>query len=424
MTYRTFEANYLISLISASLNQRSTPIPVRATEWRELYYLAEYHDVTNIAYYSLIGLYDQIPERWKNRFSKIFRKWVSNGEVQTKEVTAVMEALEEDLIDYVMLKDWILSRYYPQTDMRVVEDVAILIRQRDIKDVQYTMRELGFHQEIDPEDGVISFFKKGTYRIVFYTNLFENNRKFSQYYNKVWKKLKSAVGFGVRYAFTVDDFYVYMLADICDLYARGEVDARSIVDLHLYRKKHGEELDRVYIEMELNKLELFKMAECLESLADLWFGVYEGEGIRQCKDVEEYIWSKGAYGRETSIQLLPMINDSKIWRIRDARKKKIIKVLRWFFPKLEKMKGRYPSVQQLKILLPVYWIMRLLSMIFFLVKINFLRIRRFITIKLHERWGKDEMMELEFLNQLERFEKESLEEKTPQEKIPEKDAAK
>lgn len=414
MTYRNFEANYLISLISASLNQRSTPVPVRATEWRELYYLAEYHDVTNIAYYSLLGLYDQVPERWRNRFSKIFRKWVSIGEVQTKEVASVMDALEEDLIDYVMLKDWTMSRYYPQTDMRVVEDVKILIRQRDIKDIRYTMKEMGFHQEIDPEDGVIAFFKKGTYRIVFYTNLFEDNRKLSQYYNKVWKKLKSAVGFGVRYAFSVDDFYIYMVADICDLYARGEVDARCIIDLYLYRKKHEEELNLVYIEMELNKLELLKMVKCLENLSDLWFGVFEGEEIRQCKDVEEYIWSRGAYGRETSIKLLPMINDSKIWRIWDARKKKIIKVIRWFFPKSENMKGRYPSAKSLRIFLPVYWIMRLLSMLFFAVKITLVRFRRFIVIKSHERWGKDEMPELEFLNRLERFEEESLKEEIPQ----------
>lgn len=385
MRYNSFEVNYLISLVSSTLNKRIPPNPIRFTQWRDLFYLAEYHNITNVAYYSLIGVYDQIPEVWKNRFAKIFRKWVTISSIQEKEISTLREALEDSAIDYLILMDWEMKKYYPQPDMRAVDDIGILIRPGRERDVKHLMSRLEYHHEAEDEDGTMVYHKSTRFRVIFYQKLFTDNRKLSPYYAKIWKKLKSAVGYGTRYALGVDDFYIYMMVNICNAYAKGETDARHILDIFQYLKKNKDEMNRAYIDMELGKLELAKMTKCLEDVGALWIGVYEGDETRQCRDVEEYIWSKGAYGRETSRQLLPMIDEMEIWQIRDKRKKKIVKRFRWFFPKVEQMRGRYPMVARVKALLPVFWIVRLVNLLGFLIKIRYGCVRRFLTLKIHEK---------------------------------------
>lgn len=385
MRYNSFEVNYLISLISSTLNKRVAPYPARFTQWRDLYYLAEYHDISNIAYYALIGVYDHVPEVWRNRFAKIFRKWVTISNIQEKELSVLKDALEDESIDFMFLKEWEIKKYYPQWDIRAVEDVEILIRPGGERDVKWLMNKLGYHREDEDENGTLVYHKSVRFRIIFRQKIFSDNRKIYSYFEKTWKRARSAVGFGTRYALGVDDFYIYMIADTCDTYARGDVDARHILDIFLYLKKNREQMNQTYIDTELGKLEFAKMAKCLEDVGALWLGVYEGDAVRQCRDVEEYIWSKGAYGRETSCQLLPMIQDMEVWQIHDARKKRMLKILHWFFPKVEQMKGRYPILRRSKALLPLFWIIRLLTMAGFLIKIRCGRLYRLIMLKLNKR---------------------------------------
>lgn len=391
MRFRNLEVNYLIALLASTINKRTTPNPLRAIDWRELYYLAEYHGITNISYYSLIGLYDVIPEIWKARFSKVFRKWVSLHATQEKELEVVLEELEDDKIDYMLSPDWLMKRYYPQAEMRIVEDIRILIRPKQEKQIKAAMRGLGYRcQEI--EDGTsLSFYRHANFSIIFTQKLFEDNPKLAAYYQKPWKKLKSAVGYGCRYAFSPEDHYIYMVAGICNDYAAAETDARQIIDLFLYLKKHKETLDLDYVKQELAKLELDRMCKCLEDVGDMWLGVYEGKEAGDSRDVEEYIWSKGSYGRETSVKIMPMMVDLELWRVREARKKKMIKGIRWIFPKASHLKNRFPSVEKRLVLLPFYWILRWLTIGGFSLKLILIKGKRLISKGLYEKIHKKKL---------------------------------
>lgn len=391
MRFRNLEINYLIALLASTLNKRTTPAPLRALDWRELYYLAEYHNITNICFYSLIGLYDVIPDIWKERFSKIFRKWVGIYAAQEKDITTLMDELEEEKIDYMMSKDWMMKRCYPQAEMRIVEDIVILIKPRYEKSVRALMKEMGYHCE-ESDDGIaLSFYKNTNFSIIFVQQLFNDNPKLENYYQKPWKKLRTAVGYGTRYAFSIEDQYIYMMASACNLYAEGEIDARHIIDIFLYLKRYKNDMDILYIEQELVKLELDKISKCLVDVGDMWLGVYEGGDAGDSRDVEEYVWSKGSYGRETSARLMPMLIDLNLWRIREARKKKIIKFLRWIFPRASHMVNRFPSIEQRKLLLPFYWILRWFVLCGFALNLCFVRLKRSMSRKLYEKLSKKSM---------------------------------
>lgn len=388
MAYRSMETNYLISLLSSVMNKRMPSSPVRAIEWRSLFYLAEYHDITNFIYYALIGVSDGVPDIWKERFSKIFRKWVSANGEQVKEVASLLDGLDAYNIDYMVLEDWLMKDYYPQPDMRAVEDIMILVKPGNEKKIKTLMRELGYHREMSEETEVFSFFKTIRCRILFYTELFSRNRKLRPYFSKIWQHAQLIPGCQCRYSLNIDDFYIYLQSAICDAYANSEVDVRDIIDIHLYLRKYREDLNWPYIETTLTKLELINMARCLEAVGDLWFGVYEGDGVRECRDVEEYIWSKGDYGRKTSETLLPLMLDMEIWKIKDARKERICKFIRWWFPKTDYIQGLYPKVEKNQYLLPFFWILRLLHLASTSIWMRFIRIRRTLSLKLNQKLEK------------------------------------
>lgn len=393
MMFRNLEVNYLIALIASTINKRTTPAPLSTLDWRELFYLAEYHGVTNISYYSLLGIFDTVPEPWKTRFSIIFRKWVSIYTTQEKEIEMVLEELELEKIDYMLSKEWLMKRYYPQLEMRVVENIEIFIKAKQEMKVRELMRDLGYNCKEMEERSSVAFYRDSKFKIVFRHKMFEDNPKLSAYYQKPWKKLKLAVGYGCRYAFTPEEHYIYMVSSVCDDYARGKASARQVIDIFLYLKKHSETLDRTYIDQEFTKLGFEKLCKCLEDVGQMWLGVYEGGETGESRDVEEYIWSKGAFGKETSIKLLPMIVDMELWVVRETRKRKILKVIWWFFPRMSHMQNRFPSIEKRKVLLPLYWVLRWLMLIWFYIKVRAERIIQIVSRKLYEITAKKSLMD-------------------------------
>lgn len=390
MKYRNLEASYLISLLSSIFSQRTPPSPSKAMDWRELFYLAEYHDITNIACYALIGLYDEVPENWKERFYKVFRKRVSVSGAQEKEAKTVLGALNEAHIDHILLRSWQLREFYPQMDMRVTDDLEILISHEQEESIKRLMEQLEYYYGGGDDYGSMIYYRGDNLRIVFHQRLFAANHKLQPYFGKVWKQVKLVEGSFSQCTLSVDDFYIYLLASVCDAFAKAEADARDIIDIHLYLKRYKAFLNRTYIETVLGQLELNKLSKYLEELSDLWFGVYEGEEPRICKDLEEYIWSKGAYGRDTAVKLLPMILDMEIWRIKDARKLRIKRKVQWLFPKASYMKTSFPIVEKAPILLPLFWILRLLRMGYFSIKIRVVGIYRVLALRFHNRFGNKE----------------------------------
>lgn len=384
MRYRNIEVNCLMNLLSSTINQRIAPAPVRAVDWRELYYIAEFHRITNISYYSVLGVSENVPDVWVGRFAKIFKKWTSIDTSQQKDTAAVLDALEEYKIEYMVMKDWMMKRYYPQPEMRAVENIGILIKPKQEKAIHRMMQDLGYRREGEDEDGIMSFYRDVNFSFVFSEQLFPHNPKFASYYRKLWKRLQSAVGYGYRRAFSLEDEFIYYMADTCDLYARGEADARHVVDLYLYLKKYKSKLDWSYIDLEFAKLEIGKIAKCLIDVGDMWLGVYEGDKAGDSRDVEEYIWTKGAYGKETSARIMPMILDMELWQIREVKKKRRLRILRWFFPKASHMENRFPSIRKLKFLLPFFWVIRWFTLIWFFGKLQLIKIHRNLSRKANE----------------------------------------
>lgn len=387
MRYKSFEANYLLSLLSAILRQGIPPTPVRGTNWREFFFLGEYHDVASTSYYALIGLYEEIPQAWRERFSKGFRKCVTVNTYQMKEVSQVLKALESKHINCMIMPDWIMKGYYPQQDMRVVEDIEILIDLTDEKQLKKLMEDLGYRYDGTDLYGNIAFFKTVSCRFIFKNELFGHNKRFRGSFSKIWKKVELRDGHTHLCQPSLEDFYILMICNICDRYARETIDIRDLMDIYLFLHMHDKEMNWTYIDTYLTSLDIGQFSKYLEKVSDVWFdkNTKLDDDVKTCRDIEDYILSKGSYGREESIRLLSLITDMEIWQIRDKRKEQIKNTVQWFFPDFRYMEGIFPLLEKIPVLLLFFWIIRLFRLLFFSIKIRTIKISRAVFFAVDKR---------------------------------------
>ena len=77
--------------------------------------------------------------------------------------------------------------------------------------------------------------------------------------------------------------------------------------------------------------------------------------------MQTYILSKGAYGRRAGESVLPLIPGVVDSYYRDLRKEEKRKLREMRFPSLEYMAVSFPKLKKWPLLLPVYWIIRLVK---------------------------------------------------------------
>lgn len=69
-----YEERYLMTLLSAVMNQKESPAPLRNLNWEKMFRLADYHRVAHVVYYGIMGLNEEIPQSIRQRFFwEIFR---------------------------------------------------------------------------------------------------------------------------------------------------------------------------------------------------------------------------------------------------------------------------------------------------------------------------------------------------------------
>lgn len=416
MIYKASVSSYLTHVLSAVLNNKPVSLPPKNLEWSSFSQLSEEHRVSGTAYYALLGCQENITKEWKDTYSYRFRKAVTLDHQQKKEVERIEQIFERKGIRNILLSSWNMKNFYPQSDMRYVEQIEFLFHAKEEKQLVSAMRSIGYEYKGMNIYGDL-FFSIDNYdwKVMFRRTLFAHNRKFRKFFLKIWDWAVLCANTQYSYQFSIENFYILLMSRLCDRYAYRTIDIRDIMDLYVYLKAYGDQLNRSYIDTELTALNICAFSKYLEGLCMMWFNeeVKLEEGTTICMDLEEYIFSKGAYGFDTSLQLLPMITDIDIWRLKDQRHTRVMKLVRWFFPELRYMEGIYSILEKRAFLLGFFWLHRLIRLFFYFIKARLVKayhvifypinrlLSRFISWRERKKLPKDSELDDETLDEKE-----------------------
>lgn len=337
-------AAYLISLLRSLLENTQTPPLPENCSLGELMELAERHSIAGMAYYALekLPLTDlEIDVKWRQIRDKALVKDLT----QLMDLEVIGRSFSEAGIRFLPLKGSIIKGLYPQSDMRSMSDIDILIDPENAEKAREIMTELGYSCEHFGYDIHDIYHKSPVMNVEIHRALFgEDGREFQEVFSDPWSSCTSN---GMKFSFTPDAFFAYVLAHAVKHLEEGGTGIRSIMDLWVcLHSDMGIELKRALAILEPSGKR--DTARLMVELSDVWFGgVPHSEATM---NLERYILGSGTYGTVENAAANHIAHAGKLGYL-----------ARLIFPTFERMKEHYPVLRKAPILLPGCWLVRLFT---------------------------------------------------------------
>ena len=310
--------------------------------------LAKKHSVTNLLYAAVKGD-SGFPASLLFALERELFATAHQQLLQDQAAERLFATLRKESIPFLPMKGIVMRPLYPTPELRVSCDVDVLYDKRYRRQVDGLMCSLGYTRGAsDPNHD--EYHAPPCVAIEMHRNLLSDVKTVDRYYANIWERL--VVVDGSEYRMSDEDFYIYQTVHTMKHFIGGGTGIRSVLDTFIYLQKKPM-LDRAYLARELDKLRLRPFHEMLERLANVWFG---GEDMpKELAPISDYILGSGTYGLATQ---------KAANRAARARGGKVGYAFSRAFPSYHFMAEKYPTLRRVPLLLPFFWIGRLLRATF------------------------------------------------------------
>jgi hypothetical protein len=324
-------------------------------DWDGLFIVAKIHDLLGIvaamdAKYHFIK--DKSVAQKFRQYMIVSVKYSVLFETVYREVSL---ALANEKIKNIVVKGPIVKRYYPDTDLRTMGDIDLVIHKDDMPKAKKVMLQLGFEE---CESGSIDEwkFERNNVPVELHEDLtsedFGTGVDYKQEMQYIFNNVKNLDEYIQE--LTDECHLVYLIVHIAQHLLSAGCGVRQILDIALVLKNC--DIDMVEVYTTLDRLKLTDLAHTIFYLCNVWFGV-------KCEDyvidenlyetISEYILSGGVFGFAADREANKQLRNS----MQEKSKLKII--FKYAFPPVEEMRAyvvwfrNKPSC-----LLPIAWIYR------------------------------------------------------------------
>ena len=339
-------SEYLISLLKSALDGTTAPAAPEGLSLSELYKLAKYHSVANVAYYALERNGTELTTELKKQWSALRDKAIVADITLQADYEELCGAFAQQGIRLLPLKGILMKSLYPQSDYRTMSDIDILIDAENAERVRAVMEGLGYETADFGHDVHDVYHKPPLTSIEVHRELFgAEGREFSAIFADPWAVCHTMDGV---WRFTAEYFLAFLLAHGMKHYEQGGTGIRTFMDIHVYRKHCGATLDLGRIYGMFESVGQRKLCEDFVALSEMWFE--DREPTEALSEMERYILSGGTYGTFSN-------------QVENAIKAKGRASYVWskLFPDLKTMRQRYSVLNKAPVLLPVFWVVRIVT---------------------------------------------------------------
>ncbi len=344
------EYGILLSLIGRAVGATPTPYVAKAEngapamtpeEATAVTRLALHHSVGNLLYFAVREDAD-FPAPLRAVLERELYRTAHRRVMQERESERLFAALREAGIRFLPMKGAGIRTLYPDPDMRTSTDIDLYYDKSRREEADALMRSLGY--EAEGADANHDGYVRGSVMVEMHRNLLIDFARVDAYYADVFSRFPTDDG--VQYRMSDEDFYIYMTVHTMKHFITAGTGIRSILDVYIYLREKPQ-LDRAYLERELDTLGLLSFHLMLEQLARVWFG---GEAMpADLQGVSDYVLGSGTYGSGEN----RAANDMK------STGGRIGYLFSRAFPPYRLMAEKYPAVHRFPPLLPFFWIGRL-----------------------------------------------------------------
>lgn len=308
--------------------------------------LSELQSLEVILFYGLEKLNVNIPLEFANKVKTLIYK----SATQDAELETIKKVFNDNEVKFLPLKGSIIRKIYPSIDMRSMADIDILVEKSKFKLVKRLMLKNNYKLEHSGGNHD-SYFKLPFMNVEIHRNMIDESYELSKYYKNIWSK--AILNDKYEYQLKREDYYIFMIAHAEKHFANSGCGIRVLIDIYLFLKEYGEQLDKKYIDDELRKINLYSFNKKIVNVSS---EIFSGELSNENKTIVDYMLSSGIYGNiENSSIINGFLNSDDI----DSMKSKYI--IRRIFPPYKIMVKRNPLIKKIPILLLWFWFVRILK---------------------------------------------------------------
>lgn len=344
-----------IGLIQAAFTDKTIDVS-SDFNWKKAVGLAKMHNIASILYYGAVNCKIPKDSNYMQELDYLTLQSIMTNTRQLYEIEQIESVFEKESIDYMPLKGSILKALYPKSEMRTMGDADILIKLDQYPKIEKIMTELGFVFQFESDHELVWEKKPFLFLELHKRIMTSYNKDFYGYFGDGWKIANNVEG-SCRYEMSPEDFYIYIFVHFTKHYRISGIGIKHLLDLWVYSNARPN-LDFIYIENELKKMDLGKFHENVKNVINVWFnGGIETEITDLITNV---IFNSGQYGSED----MAMINRALQNGNDSAIKVKLARLFGGIFLPYSTMKEKYDILKKIPILLPVMWVVRCFDVLF------------------------------------------------------------
>ncbi len=342
----------IIEIIRNDLAGNDYTLPADV-DFKKLYMLADVHRVVPLVAEAVLQC-PHAPDEVKKRFKSELFKVSVRYEGQLKEREVLSALFSEAGVKHCFLKGDKLSRFYKVPERRFMLDMDVYVEEGGFKKAESIMLERGYELNSFSDDKDVGYIKKPFYNIELHRELKYDYDKGYDYYKGAFSRLQSVDG-TCEFNMTNEDFYVYILSHTAHHFETAGTGIRNVLDHYYLKTKLKPLCDEPVLVAGLEAVGLTTFAQRLDALADAWFA--DGEYNDDIEEMSDYILLGGVFGNKVNHYMGGILRG-------DYGDKKSSFILKRLFPPRTKIQDRYPVLKKLPILLPLVWIVRIISAVF------------------------------------------------------------
>lgn len=339
----------LVKIIDGIINNKKAELP-EDTDFLRILKLAYAHRISGMVAYCAEN-YD-LSEEIKNKFNQELFKTAARHTAQEREVEELSKDFSNEKIEHCFLKGLKISSLYDVPEMRFMLDIDVYVHPEKFNDAIKVMEKRGY-EKISVDEKDCSLSKKPFLNVDLHRELKYDFDLGYDFYKNVYSRL-IPVENSYEKTMTKEEFYVYLLSHTAHHFATAGTGIKSVIDHYYIMKNLVPECNESILSEYLKESGLKDFNEKFSKLAKVWFMGEESDTVTE--QMSDYIILSGAYGTDINYYV------NGVLRMGMSENKKDY-FLKRLFPDYETMCYRYPVLENKKILLPVFWGIRILSSI-------------------------------------------------------------
>ena len=347
----------ILSLVRSGLLGGKCEIDAQI-DWGRLYSISFRHGIISIVYNALKNSNISVPNEFLRLFQVEALRYVRQDYHQRSEIKAIFGELEKNGIRYIPLKGIIMKNLYPKPEYRWMSDADIFIDESQVERILPCMKNLGYKYK-EHLSHEFTLEKDELFQVELHTLALDPQNKLIDEYFKDSFSFAYQID-GMQYQYNDNDM---LLHAICHLFKHFMYDLgnlRNVIDI--YYLLQAPSLDIIYVDQKLREWKLDRFFDVVQRTVNDWFGKKEF-------DERETLFLSSILRKSETLEHKWEVVSTFIRNEKENKKKSGGRRIRNFFstlfPPYSVMKRGYIILERIPILLPFFWVWRIISVLLF-----------------------------------------------------------